>query len=532
MKQTCSRGTRIHLVTVIALTLAMAPTSIHAVPCPDILGDLDDSGATDVVDVQCAILTALNLLSDEGFPGCLNAPTDEADLNCDASWDITDVVLTINGALNQWATQLDADGNGCIDSCEEPTCACLSLGCEELCNGADDNCNGLIDEGLGTKPCEASNSNGTCEGTTTCFGSFGWAPCSALPPISEYCNGDDDDCDGEIDEDIAPVSCIKPGPFGVCSGEKVCAGGGWLPCDAPSASPEIFDGEDNNCDGEIDEGFEQTPHKVFALDGIHTEVLSSSDNGDNWFSEADLPAPAPAHVSITGSGSDRLYVLTSGASNPSYRSLDGGESFEPAGIWPNKANNATLCAHPNLNIVYGTDATGNIYRSSFNNGETFTWMGTWPTLGSTLACVVTPSGALYLIDAAYAGGPVHVSTDDGASVTQKTNYGGKSGAMASIASDPGGNLFALDGENNVMLSTDGAETWHQAGTIPAGNQTAQSIAAGGYGVLYAATPNPSNSGTGGRFFVSTDMGWTWAETSNWKGPDGPSGWVALTTLPL
>jgi len=104
--------------------------------------------------------------------------------------------------------------------------------------------------------------------------------------------------------------------------------------------------------------------------------------------------------------------------------------------------------------------------------------------------------------------------------------------MASIASDPGGNLFALDGDNNVMLSTDDAETWTQIGTIPAGVQTVQSIATGGYGVLYAATPNPSNTGTGGRFFVSTDMGSNWTETSNWKGPDSSSGWVALASLPL
>jgi hypothetical protein len=271
---------------------------------------------------------------------------------------------------------------------------------------------------------------------------------------------------------------------------------------------------------------------VFAVDGLHTELLSSSDNGDSWFYETNLSAPTPAHVSITSSGNDKLYVVTSGFSNPTYRSLDGGESFEPAGIWPNKFNNAAICAHPNLNIVYGTDATGNIYRSSFNNGESFTWMGTWPTLGSSLSCVVTPSGTLYLIDVAYSGGPVYVSTDNGASVTQKTNYGGKSGAMASIASDPGGNLFALDGDNNVMLSTDDAETWTQIGTIPAGVQTVQSIATGGYGVLYAATPNPSNTGTGGRFFVSTDMGSNWTETSNWKGPDSSSGWVALASLPL
>jgi len=426
MPRTTLSPHRISGALLFALTLfvGMLHVSPAAALCPATPGDLDADGDTNVVDVQCAILTALNLLSDEEFPACLAVAPEEADINCDAAWDITDVVLSINIALQMWPKDLDGDGNGCIDACEKPLCTCL------------------------------------------------------LPDCSE-----------------------------------------------------VFDGEDNNCNDEVDEGFEQEPYKVFALDGIHTEVLSSTDNGDTWQFETDMPAPAPASVSITSSGADAIFVVTSGSDNPTYRSLDAGQSFEPAGIWKDKSYNAAICAHPTLGIVYGTDASGNIHRS-FDNAETFEWVGSWPTEGSSLACVVTPSGTLYLIDAAYMGGPVHASLDSGNSVIKKSNYGGKSGNMAAIASDPAGNLFALDGENNVMLSTDEAETWSQLGSIPAGNQTVQTLATGGLGVLYAATPNPSNTGTGGRFFVSTDMGWTWSETSNWKGPDGPTGWVGLTTLPL
>jgi hypothetical protein len=76
----------------------------------------------------------------------------------------------------------------------------------------------------------------------------------------DICDGQDNDCDGVIDEGPDGASPVPPGPCatgdaGMCaSGQPACINGAILCVPDAEASEEICDGLDNNCDGLIDEG--------------------------------------------------------------------------------------------------------------------------------------------------------------------------------------------------------------------------------------------------------------------------------------
>jgi hypothetical protein len=128
----------------------------------------------------------------------------------------------------------------------------------ETCNGLDDDCNGSVDDDL-VQDCDTGRPAPCSTGRRTCVaGAFG--ECVVQPrAVAEACNGLDDDCDGDVDEGLgvgAPCSagmgaCVTPGMI-------VCAGNAAV-CDAspPEGTPETCNGADDDCDGNVDDEMDE-----------------------------------------------------------------------------------------------------------------------------------------------------------------------------------------------------------------------------------------------------------------------------------
>jgi len=101
-----------------------------------------------------------------------------------------------------------------------------------------------------------SQIKGNCKaGLKTCIDGV-YGPCinEIVPAPQELCNGEDDDCDDEVDEDTENASCMTPMPGNCMEGVAVCRQGSPVCAQIVFPETEMCDRLDNDCDGELDEG--------------------------------------------------------------------------------------------------------------------------------------------------------------------------------------------------------------------------------------------------------------------------------------
>jgi len=176
-----------------------------------------------------------------------------------------------------WIDANSDAGDGC-----EATCPFRGA---EVCNGLDDDCDGLVDNAdpdLVVPPNRCPTA-GACAGSNwTCNGSSGWrctfpspnvelTSSGALVAEETRCDGFDNDCDGFVDE-VFPAKnsvCAEDGTYGTTRRVGVCRGTGQLVCNpgktglrcnitvaGATATNETCNGRDDDCDGWVDEGFD------------------------------------------------------------------------------------------------------------------------------------------------------------------------------------------------------------------------------------------------------------------------------------
>lgn len=240
------------------------------------------AGGTPITDKFCLIEDAGTPIRDAAVRDASDEDADTADAAVDAG---ASMRCAIEGELESCSTQSTATS-------QQPPCKPGTRECrdgvfgecvgervpeQESCNGEDDDCDGKADEATsGATDCEVEGLLGECaRGVEVC--DKGQALClQKNAPLSDVCDGFDNDCDGETDEDTAVVcypdgipGCEKneAGEYecvGTCrTGTTTCIDGAYEEaCGGDGAGPDdadvcTIDGEtsgDEDCDGKVDEG--------------------------------------------------------------------------------------------------------------------------------------------------------------------------------------------------------------------------------------------------------------------------------------
>jgi len=236
------------------------------IPCDPPCGE--DQHCTDLGEcIPCCTFGAFCDEVDICYPGLVctggvccfleDATCDGVDDDCDGG---TDDDYVSDGSCGLGPCLEGNSPSNCENGVETPCLPGLPLAAEDTtCDGVDDDCDGQSDDdyvsdgscGLGS--CQEGNSPSVCQGGVE-------TPCVPGEPAGEddaTCDAVDDDCDGDTDEDYQTDDGCGVGWCRTNNLPSVCVDGIEIQCQPgePGEDETTCNGVDDDCDGATDEDF-------------------------------------------------------------------------------------------------------------------------------------------------------------------------------------------------------------------------------------------------------------------------------------